>query len=711
MQPSVHFDSAQFTLKKGLLPIGMGFLSEELLRPVSDPRVTRDIDKTVGEFHMSIVHEIRKTRSEPPFISKPTYILSPKHRQPTEDELVSLLADSGTLFSQSYQQYGTDHLFFLEYAKMQGKSTDEQRAFCRERALQGVPTNLRARTALFLVKFQELMTAKKWTPQKAEEEFISAVIPHGSYSCETFQKEIRMYAEKFLNALNNTQHELTKSLLESIRKDWPELELSQETLLKLYRDYFELIQKAPDTYFYQYRKMQTFFEKYSYACAVLRQWMPEFEIDEDKMPVFMCALEKYLFHSKDIFTVKEEKGHYRRTYKKYDETHYRLYTRKNEMLNDVIGRYRSWHEEDLNDVFFGLSEFSIDSSVSKLSKEEKQDNISALCELTKSYLKGTGYSVERYKNEYAQCVIKSLYNIGGKQLSREDQVKLFPFRYIMVCNAGTGRLFSDAGTITGKKISANIENPYLSKPSVKKQRIQRIWFLNELNRICCLERADRSQNWKHFLQVHGASIQSQEELNLWKKILYGGNVNYKEEAYEDIPPIELTLLCTEFLSNCLPVQYQSLYCYEGGRYTHTGGFARFLREHPEGLQECIQRIKKHNKPWGNPVAKYMKYWSGNIYDVAKIQDLCGRISDMIRWKSVPGASKDSLQKFCREAHLNEDSVEEVIAAETANIRVLLIEAAFRHILTENAEKMLRSHITNVLFSQQKFPNFKSVLLQ
>lgn len=424
----------------------------------------------------------------------------------------------------------------------------------------------------------------------------------------------------------------------------------------------------------------------------------------------MRALERYLFRCKDISTVKKEKGHYRHTYRKNDEINYRSYAKRKEILSNVVGRYKSWHEEDLDDVFFGLSEFSVDSSISRLGKVENQDNIFTLCELTRAYLENAGYNVQKFSNEYAQCVIRSLYGTGRNRLSHGDKVKTFPFRYMMICIAGTSKLFSSERTITGEDISAIIRKPYLAKPSDKEQRIQRVRFLNELNRICCPDREDRSKNWKYFLQVHGTAIQSQQELNLWKEILYGDNANYTEEAHEDIPPIELALLCIEFLSSCLPVQYQCLYCYAGGRYTHAGGFVKFLREHPDGLQCCIQRIKASNKKWGNPVTEYMKYWAGAVYDAKKIQHLCEKISGMIRWKSVPGSSEGELQNFCREAHLHDSDAEEAIAAETANIRVLLVEAAFRHILAENAENLLRKHIIEVFGGQQKFHNFKIAML-
>lgn len=705
MSSSVHFDPEQLALKKRILPIGMGFLSEELLQQVSDPAVIGEIDEAVSDFHKSIVSEARKARLETPFISKPAYILSPKHRHLTENELISLLADSETLFSPNYQQYGTDHNFFLGYAKMQGRSAEEQLAFCRERALKDVPEYLKGQAEQLLIKFQELMAAKKWTPQKAEDNFISEVITR-----EISTKEIQRFAqwgrENLCAKLNRGE-----SIFYSITaKAFPEMDVSPTESKFLGDNLFEFIQKQPDSFRNEYRAILAFYFSYPQAQKVLEQWLPDIRLRESDMLDLMSVLYLYLFHCKDISTVKKEKGHYRHTYRKNDEINYRLYAKKNEMLSNVVGRYKSWHEEDLDDVFFGLSEFSVDSSVSKLSKVEKPDNISTLYELTRAYLESAGYNVQKFSNEYAQCVIRSLYGTGNNRLSHEDRVKTFPFRYMMVCIAGTSRLFSSAGMIIGEDISAIIQKPYLTKPSIEKQRIQRIRFLNKLNRICCLNREDRSKNWKYFLQVHGVAIQSQQELNLWKEILYDGNANYTEEAHEDIPPVELVLLCTKFLSSCLPVQYQFLYCYEGGRYTHTGGFARFLREHPDGLQCCIQRIKTNNIKWKKPVEKYMKYWSGMVYDVTEIQHLCEKISGMIRWKSVPGASEGELQDFCREAHLHDSDAEEAIAAETANMRVLLVEATFHHILAENAENLLRKHIIEVFGGQQKFQNFKITML-
>ena len=116
---------------------------------------------------------------------------------------------------------------------------------------------------------------------------------------------------------------------------------------------------------------------------------------------------------------------------------------------------------------------------------------------------------------------------------------LYPFHYLMVCVAGTERLFSTQTTVYGRKVLNRCRRPYCRSKPVPLQRIERIAFLNELNHIFGLNQEDRSRNWNAFLQVHGTKIESQAELEQWRKIIYDENGTRQE----DIPPIELTLLC------------------------------------------------------------------------------------------------------------------------------------------------------------------------
>ncbi len=699
MSSSVHFnfDAAQLPVKKEILPIGEGFLPKDFLTELSDSRVMCKIDMAVDHFRKSIIREARKTRSEAPFISKPAYILNPKHRHLDEKELVALLSDSETLFSPNYQQYRTDHQFYLKYGELQGKTKEEQIIFCRERALASVPGHLKEQVVQFLIEFQELMTEKRWSAQTAEENFISEVVRR-----ELSKDEIRRFALWCIGNLCVEQTGEQTTLDEQLRKDFPEIKIALTESKILYQDLFELIQNNPDSFRNEYRRILAFFHSYPQAKKVLERWIPGIRIHEDSMLDFMLALSLYLFHCKDILTVKKERGHYRRTYRKCDENNYNSYMRRQEILSDVVGRYKSWSKEDLDSAFFNLFEFSVDSSVSKLSKIKMQEGMSTLCKLTKTYLSNSGHNVQNFNEEYAQCVIRSVYHTGSEQLSHKDRIKTFPFRYMMVCIAGTSRLYSSAVTITEEDISAVIKKPYFAKPSNKTQRIERIRFLNKLNQICCLDREDKSKNWKYFLQVHGAAIESPAEWDLWKEIIYGYGRDDEKETYEDIPPIELTLLCSEFLRSCLPVQYQFLYCYEGGQYPHLGGFAKFLHKYSEGLRCCIQRIKTNNKKWDDPVKAYMKYGSAHTYDIMSIQKLCEKISNKIRWKSIPGASESDLRDFCRKAHSDDNSADQAITKEVANMRILLVEAAFRHILAENAEKLLRKHIIDVFNSNRDF---------
>lgn len=180
MKANVQFLEIDRTIKK-VLPIGEGFFQKEQMYQLQGEASIKHLNKTISDFHKSIRDVSRKSRAETPFICKAKYILATKNRflakEEAVEELISLLADSCTLFSFDYQQYMTDHAFFLDYSKVHGKSEKEKLQFCRNKALQNVPEDRREYYEEILKRFQENMENKKLSAEEVEEKLASDLVP------------------------------------------------------------------------------------------------------------------------------------------------------------------------------------------------------------------------------------------------------------------------------------------------------------------------------------------------------------------------------------------------------------------------------------------------------------------------------------------------------------------------------------------------------
>ena len=170
----------------------------------------------------------------------------------------------------------------------------------------------------------------------------------------------------------------------------------------------------------------------------------------------------------------------------------------------------------------------------------------------------------------------------------------------------------------------------MGMPIPSKEKLRRISFLHELNRACDLGMEDRAKNWNLFLGVHGTQILSKGEFALWWEIIYGGQVH--GEAKEDIPAIELTLLCVDSLKNCLPDGLESLYCYRSASFMHQGGFAEFLKQYPNVLDACVRRLRQ--KDWAEYRRRYLREWAKLECDQEAIRELCAERANSIRWGGI-----------------------------------------------------------------------------
>jgi len=309
--------------------------------------------------------------------------------------------------------------------------------------------------------------------------------------------------------------------------------------------------------------------------------------------------------------------------------------------------------ETFTDIFNKNTEYRVDEG--NLGKTAQEGQFSKIVEATQRY-----FVIEDDISNNVQYIVDQIASLDGNDNS------IFPFHYFMVCIAGTKQLFTSPRTVRGEKVLQTCTDQRSKLTLTQEQRTQRIRFLHELNSACNLGREDRSRNWNLFLSVHGTRIQSKEECELWGKILYDGiPENGNVEANEDIPTIELTLLCLERLRACLPDGFKTLYCYHPGSFMHQGGFAKFLKQRPDVLNACVQRIAQRD--WTKYRRKYLLKWANPKCDQAAIWALCNQRANLIRWGTISENLNSVFESYCKAAYSREQEEPAVLAEQAEKL--------------------------------------------
>lgn len=553
-----------------------------------------EIDRARETFHRSsktrgAKPEGRRTRDEKAFISKPKFILS--HRDFTlledpEDVLISLLADSSTLFSRQYQVHEMNHPFFKDLRSEHGKTETEELQGCKDYALRDV------------------------------------------------QKD--------------DKKELYKHILSKLEE--------KATL--------------------EGRKVAAYRKKRDLLWSTLEEWCPDVQLTPAEKDSFLVVLSDYFSRLKSISVEKQAAGHHVPSYMEIDSIRCKEYLKKKHRLEEVIRRHKAWKPGNPEQLFReGYTYYYKKNKAavcSKLISQALTDFLGKPCEA----------------DEALECMVRRAERI------KNIDADLFPFHYLMVIVADQHRLFSTPNTLSSGRIIAACDSPYNPKLSKLQQRIKRIRLLHDLNVACGLSRETRSKNWNLFLGVHGTRIESRDEFDLWKSIIYPEG---SEKPEEDIPVMELMVLCLDCLETCMSNQIETLYCYHSGSPMHQGHFIKFIEQHPDVLNACVKRVEQ--KDWTKYKRKYLQEWGRLNCDPDAIQDLCGERAGLIRWGSISEDLDTKLKDFCRTAYsaIGRNSVSpEGVETSVQELKSLLVETAFRTILKQETVAVLAGQAERLL---------------
>lgn len=640
-----------------LIPEGAGFAAEDEMCELDSGATIRKINQIRSDFKASAKRrgaklEGRRSRDEKQFISKANFILT--HRSFTafddpEDVLLSLLADTSTLFSRSYQIYTANHEFYRGLRSQHGKTPADELRCCRSRALQTVKSpEQRRRYELILRRLEEKAAHEGRQVTELEPILVFQTGPFpGSISLPAVEAEDAEGVKRFL--ASPAGHSL------------------------LYNQHKAFIYGcAPDR-----------------LCGILHEWFPDIELKPAEEPSFaLDVLWTYFAQARSIPAEKQAAGHYADSHRKIDKIHCKEYQNQKNSLKDVIQRYKKCSAADYEHIFEPDRIYEVYKTDHHLGKHPGNRTwFESICNATKEFLKS---------EENIAGGVENIIDCIGQ--SGVDALE-FPFHYLMVIAAGKSALFRGARTLNGTKVMSFCSAPYDSKLPEYEQRIRRISCLHQLNMVCELDREARSENWNLFLTVHGTKIESKAELEMWQEILYGkASENTKKEPIEDIPAIELTLLCLECLQNCLSEEIETLYCYTNGSFMHQGGFAEFLKRHPQALNVCVERVQR--KDVSADIQKYQAEWAKLDYDSAAIQKLCRKRAERIRWGND---FNQELEDFCRPFYQSEENttkepeqLEQRVSRSVQELKTLLVEAAFRKVLNHNAAKSLAAQAEKLL---------------
>lgn len=588
--------------------------------------------------------EYHLERIEGQFICKPAFILKQKSRISTTDILIYLLADVATLFSRDYQVYKTNRTFSYARRNQHGETLEKQRQCCRDFALQDLPEPLKQAGDKVLIKMEET----------------AAIIR---------------------NEQSSTSKRKLTSSVQSSKQATAGIILPH----KLYRE------------LYRYKKTKD-------KTEILKKWFPRIILTEIGEQILLKkVLPQYFIKAHQIDADKKWANNYSPTYRKIDNSMYTQYVRRSAFLNTTLERHKAWKIGDYEFPFRKNSHDLIsDVSIEMPHESQATEFIDCVYQATTRFFYSPGNDGKSISKHHVAEVIDWLQ-------TEKSNAAVFPFQYMMVCIAGTRRLFTTATILPVKKILEFCINPYGKSSSgkenkskllkIESERVRRLRLLKELIEACNLNVAERAKNWNLFLTVHGSTISSPDERELWRRILYGKKPNI-DSPLEDIPPIELSFVVEEYLPQCLPIQPELLYCYDG-EILANGNFIRFLKEYPNVLEACMERVKRNPQIISdssgpkNLLEEYLKWWNSLSINYSEVRKSFEEAIKSFRWGTIPNASNSELTKYLQSAR---KMTGETLERNIRQFKSLLVECAVRCILAERAAEILLER-AKVLFNQ------------
>lgn len=237
------------------------------------------------------------------------------------------------------------------------------------------------------------------------------------------------------------------------------------------------------------------------------------------------------------------------------------------------------------------------------------------------------------------------------------------------------------------EITADTLLPVLSKfhKATAAQRIAAIRFLKNIMQVLTVDDTHCREAWTYLSITLGRSIASQEEATEWEYVLATNFI-----AGDDLPLIRLNMLLWSATDKCLTIQKERLYSYHRGSVLQRGGYARFLQDHSDAVDEIVRRITQNRQTWNISLLTYQKMWASPYTNKSSVEGLCEKSASLIRWSSVN--RKYDIPAFCKGIIKKGRDYEPTLL----ELKSLLTEHAMRQVLNDDARQTLKTAISTIL---------------
>lgn len=544
-----------------LSPVGTGFYTEQEMQTLTKQEEVKFIDTARNEFRKlcSISNaQTRRTQDEKGFISK-TFFTQFYEKQMSEDICARLLADHCTIFSSGFREYRTDHAAYHNIRKMQIIAQSKAHPLYWDEALNNVSEELHS-------KYEELFGQLENTAQKS---FVTLSELLGKW-IDMATSEI---SEPDLDLLRNLLQGDEQSKIPKFMENHHYL-IGDTECATLLDHYFEDPQRVLLIYKAVVVTVFPEFQRRLYKILKKRFSVQLGTLNDSEENISIVIVNFYM-SERSCRLEKEAAGHYRTDYLRKDLLSCKQYIDRRKALQYLLEECHTWVE------FTNFPEGALPAG-SIYSDEElpckiKSQMADAIVKATEKYFREAGNRHIEIKRANCRSVISQLLRL-------HNTFAVFPFCYLAVCCIGGGRMFSSTYTLDSEAYKPLLNGDYRDKRLAKKKRLAIIRLLDELNNACELTREQQQYNWKYFLQTFGAKIMSSDEELLWHGIL-NEPISPQKESSLKLPPIELSLLCKEYLQICFPIQPENLYCYNNCSALHMGKYSLFLRQHAQTIDD------------------------------------------------------------------------------------------------------------------------------
>lgn len=187
-----------------------------------------------------------------------------------------------------------------------------------------------------------------------------------------------------------------------------------------------------------------------------------------------------------------------------------------------------------------------------------------------------------------------------------------------------------------------------------KQRLEEIKLLHQIHIAFGLSWGDQAQNWEEYFIYRDVKVCSIEEFQFWSELLHG--------EYEKLPHIGFQICFITYVSECIPVHYETL-SYSLASKAHLGGYQNFLNKHLRQVEEMAMNIKDFQE-YQEYIERYWKKWNDPKNGGEELQEI---LTEML-----PEFQSELLLQQCPDLEM----------------KLLVLETALRMCIRERAKEKL-----------------------